>query len=57
MEPVFMVLGQSAATAACQSLDAQVPVQQVDVAALQERLRADKQVLATTGTPPAAKVK
>lgn len=57
MEPVFMVLGQSAATAACQSLDARVPVQQIDVPALQERLRADKQVLAYTGKQPAAKVK
>ena len=57
MEPVFMVLGQSAATAACQSLDEHVPVQQVDVPALQTRLRADKQVLANTGTQPAATVK
>ena len=57
MEPVFMVLGQSAATAACQSLDERVPVQQVNVAALQERLRADKQVLSTTGTAPPTAVK
>ncbi len=57
MEPVFMVLGQSAATAACQSLDARVPVQQIDLPALQERLRADKQVLASTGNRPAPKVK
>ena len=51
MEPVFMVLGQSAATAACLSLDARVHVQQVNVPALQTRLRADKQVLANTGKP------
>ena len=51
MEPVFMVLGQSAATAACQSLDERVNVQQVNVPALQTRLRADKQVLANTGKP------
>ncbi|MHB8971778.1 MAG: FAD-dependent oxidoreductase [Pirellulaceae bacterium] len=51
MEPVFMVLGQSAATAACQSLDQHVNVQQVNVPALQSRLRADKQVLANTGKP------
>ncbi|GEO03573.1 xanthan lyase [Adhaeribacter aerolatus] len=38
MEPVFMVLGQSAATAAVMAIDAKVPVQQVDVARLQQRL-------------------
>jgi hypothetical protein len=48
MEPVFMVLGQSAATAACQSLDADVNVQQVDLPALQTRLRSDKQILTNT---------
>jgi hypothetical protein len=57
MEPVFMVLGQSAATAACQSLDERVAVQQINVVALQERLRADKQVLSTTGSTPPAAVK
>ena len=31
MEPVFMVLGQSAATAACLSLDQQVDVQNVAI--------------------------
>lgn len=45
MEPVFMVLGQSAATAAVQSIDAEVPVQKVDTAKLRERLLADKQIL------------
>ncbi len=49
MEPVFMVLGQSAATAAMQSIEAQVPVQKIDYAKLQARLLADKQVLAWTG--------
>lgn len=49
MEPVFMVLGQSAATAACQSIDADVPVQQVDYAKLSEQLLKDKQVLTWTG--------
>lgn len=53
MEPVFMVLGQSAATAACQAIDADVAVQQIDVKKLQERLLANHQVLAWTG-PPAA---
>jgi Dehydrogenases (flavoproteins) len=46
MEPVFFVLGQSAATAACLALDAgRVPVQKVDVAQLRARLRADKQII------------
>ncbi len=45
MEPVFMILGQSAATAACMAIDAQQPVQDVDYAALREKLLADKQVL------------
>jgi hypothetical protein len=49
MEPVFMVLGQSSATAACQSIDRSVPVQRVDISALQERLKADGQVLDWTG--------
>ena len=45
MEPVFMVLGQSAATAACQALDANTSVQKIDYAKLREKLLADKQVL------------
>ncbi|REJ91564.1 MAG: FAD-dependent oxidoreductase [Planctomycetota bacterium] len=45
MEPVFMILGQSAATAACLALDAGVAVQDVEYAALRERLLADGQVL------------
>jgi len=49
MEPVFMVLGQSAATAACQSIDDEVTVQKVDYAKLKERLLADRQVLVWTG--------
>jgi hypothetical protein len=49
MEPVFMVLGQSAATAACQSIDAGVAVQKVDYDQLKERLLADRQVLVWTG--------
>lgn len=38
MEPVFMVLGQSAAVAACQAIDENVPVQQVNVNKLQHEL-------------------
>jgi len=45
MEPVFMILGQSAATAAAQAIDDKVPVQNVDIKKLQERLVADKQLL------------
>jgi hypothetical protein len=39
MEPVFMVLGQAAGVAASMALEAGVPVQWVDVAALQRELR------------------
>ena len=45
MEPVFFVLGQSAATGACQSIDQKCAVQDIDPAKLRERLLADKQVL------------
>jgi hypothetical protein len=45
MEPVFMVLGQSAATAAALAIDADVAVQDVNYAALRERLLADEQRL------------
>ncbi|MEO7212916.1 FAD-dependent oxidoreductase [Mucilaginibacter sp.] len=41
MEPVFMVLGQSAAVAACQAIDKKISVQRVNVAAVQMALRAD----------------
>ena len=45
MEPVFMVLGQSAATAACMSIDNNVDVQNLDYARLKEKLLNDKQIL------------
>ncbi len=45
MEPVFMILGQSAATAACLAIDHGVNVQDVDYASLRTRLDADGQVL------------
>jgi hypothetical protein len=45
MEPVFMVLGQSAATAACMAIDKGVGVHHVDYEKLKLRLLADKQVL------------
>jgi hypothetical protein len=53
MEPVFMVLGQSAGTAAALAIDAGVPVQKLDYAALRARLDADNQVV----VPPAKKPK
>jgi len=45
MEPVFMILGQSAGTAAALSMDDYVPVQRLDYHKLQKRLRKDGQVL------------
>lgn len=54
MEPVFMVLGQSAATAACQAIDDKVAVQKIDYAKLKERLLADGQILAWTATASGA---
>jgi len=45
MEPVFMVLGQSAATAACMAIDSGSSVQEVPYADLRKRLLADGQQL------------
>lgn len=45
MEPVFMILGQSAATAAVQAIEKDQAVQDVDYAALSRRLIQDKMVL------------
>ncbi|MEZ6194741.1 MAG: FAD-dependent oxidoreductase [Planctomycetota bacterium] len=52
MEPVFMVLGQSAATVAVAALDEGVDVQAVDRRRLRARLLADGQRLAWTPPPP-----
>ena len=49
MEPVFMVLGQSAATAACQAIDDGLAVQSVNYPKLRHRLLDDKQVLVWLG--------
>ena len=49
MEPVFMILGQSAATAAALALDAGLAVQDVPYEKLRERLLADGQVLELAG--------
>jgi hypothetical protein len=51
MEPVFMILGQSAATAAVMAIDAKIPVQDLPYAKLKERLLKDGQIL--TYTTPA----
>lgn len=45
MEPVFMILGQSAATAAIMAIDAKIRVQDVPYGKLQERLIKDGQIL------------
>lgn len=45
MEPVFMILGQSAATAAAYAIDARIPVQEVPYEKLRQRLLRDGQVL------------
>ncbi len=45
MEPVFMILGHSAATAAVLALDGDLPVQDVPYEKLRRRLLADGQVL------------
>ena len=52
MEPVFMVLSQSAATAACLAIDAGVRVQDLPDDGLRARLLADGQVL---DWPPTAR--
>lgn len=49
MEPVFMVLGQSAATAACLSIDKNTTVQELDYPSLKTQLLQDKQRLSWTG--------
>jgi hypothetical protein len=54
MEPVFMILGQSSATAASLALDENLAVQQVDYGKLRARLLADKQVLEYTPPPKSA---
>ena len=60
MEPVFMVLGQSAATAAVHAIQQKTTVQGIDYAKLKIQLLADRQVLdfippprpASAGLPP-----
>jgi hypothetical protein len=54
MEPVFMVLGQSAATAAAIALDTDSSVRGVEYAILRQRLDADKQIVQLGGIPKPA---
>lgn len=51
MEPVFMVLGQSAATAAALAIERQTRLQKLDYGDLRARLLADNQVLEWKGPP------
>ena len=51
MEPVFMLLGQSAATATSQAIEADSDVQAVDYEKLRERLLKDGQILEYAGPP------
>jgi hypothetical protein len=55
MEPVFMILGQSAATAAILAIEAKQAVQDVPYGRLRQRLLADKQVLEFKGESRAKK--
>jgi hypothetical protein len=57
MEPVFMILGQSAATAAALAIDGNVSVQDVPYARLRDRLLSDLQILATKPTAGGAAVR
>jgi hypothetical protein len=50
MEPVFMVLAQSAATAACLAIDHGIIVQAIDYEELREYLMKDRQILALSQT-------
>ena len=51
MEPVFMILGQSAATAAAMAIDEGMAVQDVSYARLRSRLMKDHQVLESLSAP------
>ena len=51
MEPVFMILGQSAATAAIHAIEQRCSVQDVNYEELRKRLVQDKQVLELIDSP------
>ena len=50
MEPVFMVLGQSAATAACLAIDENLPVQELPYNILKEKLESGGQIVSIPGS-------
>lgn len=54
MEPVFMILGQSAAVAADMAIDGKCSVQEIDYLALKQKLLEKGQVLEWTGPRPKA---
>jgi len=54
MEPVYMILGQSAGAAAVLAIDGKTSVQKVEYAKLRERLLADKEIL-NWAPPPGGK--
>lgn len=56
MEPVFMILSQSAATAACFALDQQTNVQNINIAKLQAQLASDGQALSMSTTSGTAEI-
>ncbi len=56
MEPVFMVLGQSSATAAVQAIEQGVDIQRIDPAKLKARLEKDGQVLDFDSPPVVSRV-
>jgi hypothetical protein len=56
MEPVFMVLGQSSATAAVHAIEQGVDIQKIDPKKLEERLQKDGQVLDFDSPPLSARI-
>ena len=57
MESVFLILGQSAATAAVMAIDSNIAVQDVPYEALKARLLVDGQILSAAAKPSAGAVK
>ena len=55
MEPVFMILGQSAASAAALAINEKCALQKVNYDQLRTRMLADKQILEWVAIPPATK--
>ena len=51
MEPVFMVLGQSAAMAAAEAIDSHTAIQDIDIPRLQEQLRSAHVIIQRPSSP------